>query len=105
MSIMMPDTRPIPTPRDTCPWWCTDPHTGEPFLDSDGSTLVVHRWHVTTTAGHHVQVRAGVFIEPDGSVTPSSVEVVLDSEAMSVEDAHRLRAALGVAAALAGGAR
>ena len=104
MSIMMPDTRPIPTPRDTCPWWCTDPHTEEPFLDSDGSTLVTHRW--TVPAGRYsVHVQAGVFIEPDGRVTPSSVEVVLDSQAMSLEDAQRLRAALGVAAEIAGGAR
>jgi hypothetical protein len=46
-----------------------------------------------------------VHIEPDGSVTSCTVEVVLDSDAMSVEDAHRLRAALGVAAEIAGGAR
>ena len=56
-------------------------------------------------AGHRVQVRQGVFLEPDGSVTPSTVEVVLDSDPMSVDDARQLAAAIAQAAATAGGAR
>ena len=115
MNGILPDTDPFPTiptqrtverptPRDTCPWWCQDEHTGAQDVDSDGSVLVVHRQEIP--AGHYrVQVRSGVFIEPDGTITPSSTEVVLDADGMTVEDAHALRAALGLAAEIAGGAR
>ena len=72
------------------------------MLDSDDSTLVIHRATVDV-AGYHVGSRLGVFVETDGSLTIDPVEVVIDGQAVAVAQARQLIARLTLAVELASG--
>lgn len=78
----------------TCPSWCVD-HDVVP--DSDGSTLIVHRGAWLDGRGR-VRVRQGVYVETDGTVTPSPATLVLNGDEHDLADTRELVAAMALGA-------
>lgn len=88
-------------PAAWCPPWCAA-HDVNP--ESDGSTLHVHHGIPAEVAGYRVQLRQGVYVEADGSrAEPGGVEVVLGGDAVTLDEARQLVAALALAAATGAG--
>ena len=98
-AILHDPTIPADPAAAACPDWCTQ---HDAMLDSDDSTLVIHRATVDV-AGYHVGSRLGVFVETDGSLTIDPVEVVIDGQAVAVAEARQLIARLTLAVELASG--
>ena len=100
-AILHDPTFPADPPAPACPDWCTS-HYVNP--EPDGTTQVVH--HGTAdVAGYHVGTRLGLYVETDGSLSIDPVEVVIDCQAITVDEARQLIARLTLAVEIAGGVR
>ena len=82
-----------------CPQWCTS-HDVTP--DADDSVFVVHR-AVLADSPARVEVRQGVFVEPEGGLDEKPVDMVLDGEAYTVPAFRQLLAAGALAVEVATG--
>ena len=100
-AILHDPTIPTDPAAAACPPWCT---SHDATLDSDDTTLVIHRATVDV-AGYHVGSRVGVSVETDGSLTIDPVEVVVDGQAVTVAEARQLIARLTLAVEIAESAR
>ena len=102
-AILHDPTFPADPPAPACPGWCTQ-HDVNPELD--GTTQVVHHGTVNV-GGYDVGNRLGLYVELDGSLDVDPVEVVIDCQAITVDEARQLiaRLTLAVELATAGGVR
>lgn len=91
----MPSIMPCPSAPavPACPDWCAQ-HDVIP--ESDGSTFVVHHGPALDLDGR-VRLRQGVHVRGD-EIDPLPVEIVLDADELPLDEAHRLIAALALAA-------